>query len=162
MQNRIGYGIDVHQLENGTPLIIGGVSISYSKRSKGHSDGDVLFHAIVDAILGSLSLGDIGQHFPSDDIQWKDSDSTIFLEHASTLLAEKGFGIENIDATIILQNPKLTPLILQMRKNISEILSLDLDKISVKATTTDKMGFIGKCEGIAATAVILISDNIGN
>ena len=162
MQNRIGYGIDVHQLENGTPLIIGGVSISYSKRSKGHSDGDVLFHAIVDAILGSLSLGDIGQHFPSDDIQWKDSDSTIFLEHASTLLAEKWFGIENIDATIILQNPKLTPHILQMRKNISEILPVDLDKISVKATTTDKMGFIGKCEGIAATAVILISDNIGN
>ena len=162
MQNRIGYGIDVHQLEKGTPLIIGGVSISYSKGSKGHSDGDVLFHAIVDAILGSLALGDIGQHFPSDDIQWKGVESTIFLEHASTLLAEKGFLIENIDATIILQNPKLTPHILQMRKNISEILSVDLDKISVKATTTDRMGFIGKCEGIAATAVILISDNIGN
>ena len=162
MQNRIGYGIDVHQLENGTPLIIGGVSISYSKGSKGHSDGDVLFHAIVDAILGSLALGDIGHHFPSDNVRWKDAESTIFLEHASTLLAEKEFGIENIDATIILQNPKLTPLILQMRKNISEILSVDLDKISVKATTTDRMGFIGKCEGIAATAVILISDNIGN
>ena len=162
MQNRIGYGIDVHQLEIGTPLIIGGVPISYSKGSKGHSDGDVLFHAIVDAILGSLALGDIGQHFPSDDIQWKGVESTIFLEHASALLVEKGFGIENIDATIILQNPKLTPHILQMRKNISEILSVDLDKISVKATTTDRMGFIGKCEGIAATAVILISDNIGN
>ena len=162
MQNRIGYGIDVHRLEKGTPLIIGGVSISYSKGSKGHSDGDVLFHAIVDAILGSLALGDIGQHFPSDDIQWKGVESTIFLEHASSLLTEKGFGIENIDATIILQNPKLTPHILQMRKNISEILSVDLDKISVKATTTDRMGFIGKCEGIAATAVILISDNIGN
>jgi len=162
MQNRIGYGIDVHQLEIGTPLIIGGVPISYSKGSKGHSDGDVLFHAIVDAILGSLALGDIGQHFPSDDIQWKGVESTIFLEHASALLTEKGFGIENIDATIILQNPKLTPHILQMRKNISEILSVDLDKISVKATTTDRMGFIGKCEGIAATAVILISDNIGN
>ena len=162
MQNRIGYGIDVHRLENGTPLIIGGVSISYSKGSKGHSDGDVLFHAIVDAILGSLALGDIGQHFPSDDIHWQDADSTIFLEHASALLAEKGFWIENIDATIILQNPKLTPHILQMRKNISEILSVDLDKISVKATTTDGMGFIGTCDGIAATAVILISDNIGN
>ena len=162
MQNRIGYGIDVHQLENRTSLIIGGVSISYSKGSKGHSDGDVLYHAIVDAILGSLAQGDIGQHFPSDDIQWKDADSTIFLEHASTLLEEKGFGIENIDATIILQNPKLTPHIPQMRKNISEILPVDLDKISVKATTTDKMSFIGRCEGIAATAVILISDNIGN
>ena len=162
MQNRIGYGIDVHQLEIGTPLIIGGVPISYSKGSKGHSDGDVLFHAIVDAILGSLALGDIGQHFPSDDIQWKGVESTIFLEYASALLAEKGFGIENIDATIILQNPKLTPHILQMRKNISEILSVDLDKISVKATTTDGMGFIGRVEGLAATAIILISNNIGN
>ena len=162
MKNRIGQGIDVHQLVVGTPLIIGGVSISYSRGSKGHSDGDVLFHAIVDAILGSLALGDIGQHFPSDNVRWKDAESTIFLEHVSTLLAEKGFVIENIDATIILQNPKLTPHILQMRKNISEILSVDLDKISVKATTTDRMGFIGKCEGIAATAVILISDNIGN
>ena len=162
MQNRIGYGTDVHQLGKGTPLIIGGVSISYSKGSKGHSDGDVLFHAIVDAMLGSLALGDIGQHFPSDNVRWKDAESTIFLEHASTLLPEKGFLIENIDATIILQNPKLTPHILQIRKNISEILSVDLDKISVKATTTDRMGFIGKCEGIAATAVILISDNIGN
>ena len=162
MQNRIGYGIDVHQLEKGTPLIIGGVSISYSKGSKGHSDGDVLFHAIVDAILGSLALGDIGQHFPSDDIQWKDAKSTIFLKHASTLLAEKKFRIENIDSTIILQNPKLTPHILQMRKNISEILSVDLDKISVKATTTDRMGVIGRVEGLAATAIILISNNIGN
>ena len=162
MQNRIGYGIDVHQLEKGTPLIIGGVFISYSKGSKGHSDGDVLYHAIVDAILGSLVQGDIGQHFPSDDIQWKGVESTIFLEHASALLTEKGFGIENIDATIILQNPKLTPHILQMRKNISEILSVDLDKISVKATTTDRMGFIGRVEGLAATAIILISNNIGN
>jgi len=162
MQNRIGYGIDVHQLENGTPLIIGGVSISYSKGSKGHSDGDVLFHAIVDAILGSLALGDIGQHFPSDDIQWEDADSTIFLEHASALLAEKGFWIENIDTTLILQNPKLAPYILQMRKNISEILSIELNKISIKATTTDHLGFIGKGEGIAASAVILIAENIGN
>ena len=162
MKLRIGQGVDVHQLLAGIPLIIGGVSIPYSKGSKGHSDGDVLYHAIVDAILGALALGDIGQHFPSDNVRWKDAESTIFLEHVSTLLAEKGFVIANIDATIILQNPKLTPHILKMRKNISEILSVDLDKISVKATTTDRMGFIGKCEGIAATAVILISDNIGN
>ena len=137
MQNRIGYGIDAHQLEKGTPLIIGGVSISYSKGSKGHSDGDVLFHAIVDAILGSLALGDIGQHFPSDNVRWKDAESTIFLEHASTLLAEKGFWIENIDATIILQNPKLSPYILQMRKNIAEILTIELNKISIKATRSE-------------------------
>ena len=121
MQNRIGFGIDVHQLEAETPLIIGGVSISHSKGSKGHSDGDVLIHAIVDAILGAMALGDIGQHFPSDDVRWKDADSKIFLNHASTLLMEERYRVENIDATIILQNPKLSPYILQMRKNIAEI-----------------------------------------
>ena len=162
MSFRIGQGVDTHQLVDGHTLIIGGVTVPFEKGSKGHSDGDVLLHAIVDALLGAISMGDIGQHFPSDDIQWKGVESTIFLEHASTLLAEKGFWIENIDTTIILQNPKLTPHILQMRKNISEILSVDLDKISVKATTTDRMGFIGRAEGLAATAIILISNNIGN
>ena len=162
MDVRVGHGIDIHQLKEKIPLILAGVHIESNVGIVGHSDGDVLFHAIVDAILGSLARGDIGQHFPSDNVRWKDAESTIFLEHVSTLLAEKGFVIENIDATIILQNPKLTPHILQMRKNISEILSVELDKISVKATTTDRMGFIGKCKGIAATAVILISDNIGN
>ena len=162
MQNRIGYGIDAHQLEVGIPLIIGGVSIPFSKGSKGHSDGDVLIHAIVDAILGSLALGDIGQYFPSDEARWKDADSRKFLDHVITLLIEKGFLIKNIDTTIILQDPVLASHILQMRKNIADILSVDLDQISVKATTTDKMGFIGKGEGIAATAVVLISDNNGN
>ena len=162
MKNRIGQGVDVHQLVAGAPLIIGGVSIPYSRGSKGHSDGDVLYHAIVDAMLGALALGDIGQHFPSDDVRWKDAESKIFLEHASTLMKEKGFGIENIDATIILQNPKLTTHILQIRKNIAEILSVNIDKISVKATSMDKLGFTGEGKGIAATAVILISDNIGN
>ena len=162
MQHRIGYGIDAHQLKTGIPLIIGGVSIPFSKGSKGHSDGDVLFHAIVDAILGSLALGDIGQHFPSDDARWRGADSRKFLDHAFILMTEKRFSIENIDATIILQDPKLTPHILQMRQNISGILSVGLDQISVKATTTDKMGFIGKGEGLAATAVVLISDNNGS
>ena len=162
MQNRIGFGIDVHQLEAETPLIIGGVSISHSKGSKGHSDGDVLIHAIVDAILGAMALGDIGQHFPSDDVRWKDADSKIFLNHASTLLMEERYRVENIDATIILQNPKLSPYILQMRKNIAEILTIELNKISIKTTTTDHLGFIGKGEGIAASAVILITYNIGN
>ena len=163
---KIGQGIDVHAFHNNGQqqqyVMLAGVPIEHTHSLLAHSDGDVVLHALADALLGALALGDIGQHFPSDNVRWKDAESTIFLEHASTLLAEKEFGIENIDATIILQNPKLTPLILQMRKNISEILSLDLDKISVKATTTDRMGFIGKCEGIAATAVILISDNIGN
>ena len=122
MQYRIGNGIDYHRLEAGIPLIIGGVSISHSKGSKGHSDGDVLIHAIVDAILGAMALGDIGQHFPSDDVRWKDADSKIFLNHASTLLMEERYRVENIDATIILQNPKLSPYILQMRKNIAERL----------------------------------------
>ena len=162
MQYLIGNGIDTHQLEEGVPLVIGGVSIPYFKGSKGHSDGDVLFHAIVDAILGSLALGDIGQHFPSDESRWENANSRKFLDHAFTLMTEKGFSIVNVDATIILQDPKLTSHILQMRKNLADIFSADLDQISVKATTTDKMGFIGKGEGIAATAVVLILDNNGS
>ena len=156
MQYLIGNGIDIHQLEEGRPLVIGGVPIPYSKGSKGHSDGDVLFHAIVDAILGSLALGDIGKHFPSDSPSWKDVESRIFLEHSYKLMDEKGYSVENIDATIILEEPVLSPHILQMRENISTILSTDLNQISVKATTTDKLGFIGKGEGISATVSTLI------
>ena len=156
MEYRIGSGIDFHQLKEGIPLIIGGVSIPSNKGSKGHSDGDVLIHAIVDAILGSLSLGDIGKHFPSDSPHWKDTDSIIFLEHAYKLMDEKGYSIENVDATIILQTPAISSYILQMRENIATVLSTDLDQISVKATTTDKLGFIGEGEGIAATVSALI------
>ena len=156
MQYRIGNGIDIHQLEEGIPLIIGGVPIPFQKGSKGHSAGDVLFHAIVDAILGSLSLGDIGKYFPSDNSKWKNADSRIFLEHVFKLINEKGYSLENIDATIILQEPIINPHILHMREKIASILSADLDQISVKATTTDKLGFIGKGEGIAATASVLI------
>ena len=156
MQYRIGNGIDIHQLEEGIPLIIGGVPIPFQKGSKGHSDGDVLFHAIVDAILGSLSLGDIGKYFPSDNSKWKNADSSIFLQHVFKLINEKGYSVENIDATIILQEPIINPHILQMREKIASILSADLDQISVKATTTDKLGFIGKGDGIAVTASVLI------
>ena len=158
MPTRIGNGIDVHQLEAGTPLIIGGVSIPFHKGSKGHSDGDVLFHALVDALLGSLALGDIGMHFPSSDNRWKDANSRKFLDHAFKLVKEKGFIIENVDSIIILQKPALTPHILQMRKNIAQILSMDLNQISVKATTTDKLGYIGKGKGISASAVVLVSN----
>ena len=161
MQYRFGYGVDAHRLDAGVPLVVGGVSIPSPKGSKGHSDGDVLFHSIVDAILGSLALGDIGQHFPSDESRWENANSRKFLNHAFALMTEKGFSIVNIDATIILQDPKLTSHILQMRKNLADVFSADLDRMSVKATTTDKMGFIGKGEGIAATAVVLISDNNG-
>ena len=156
MQYRIGNGIDSHRLEEGILLVIGGVSIPFPKGSKGHSDGDVLFHAIVDAILGSLALGNIGKHFPSDNPHWKDADSRLFLEHASKLMDEKGYSVENVDATIILQEPVLSPHILLIRKNIAAILLVDLEQISVKATTTDKLGFIGKGEGIAAIASVLI------
>jgi len=158
LPTRIGNGFDVHQLEAGTPLIIGGVSIPFHKGSMGHSDGDVLLHAIVDALLGSLALGDIGTHFPSDDARWKDADSRKFLEHAYTLIKENGFSVENVDSVIILQIPVVAPHLLKMRKNIAQILSTDLDQISVKATTTDNLGYIGKGDGIAATAVVLISN----
>jgi 2-C-methyl-D-erythritol 2,4-cyclodiphosphate synthase len=158
LPTRIGNGFDVHQLEAGAPLIIGGVSIPFHKGSMGHSDGDVLLHAIVDALLGSLALGDIGTHFPSDDARWKDADSRKFLEHAYTLIKENGFSVENVDSVIILQIPAVAPHLLKMRKNIAQILSTDLDQISVKATTTDNLGYIGKGDGIAATAVVLISN----
>lgn len=158
MPTRIGNGFDVHQLEAGTPLIIGGVAIPFHQGSRGHSDGDVLYHAIVDALLGSLALGDIGMHFPSDDARWKDADSRKFLEHAFSLIKEKGYSVNNVDSVIILQKPALAPHILGMRKNIAQILSTDLAQISVKATTTDNLGYIGEGEGIAATAVVLISN----
>ena len=158
MPTRIGNGFDVHQLEAGIPLIIGGVSIPFHKGSMGHSDGDVLLHAIVDALLGSLALGDIGTHFSSDDARWKNADSRKFLEHAYTLIKENGFSVENVDSVIILQIPAVAPYLLKMRKNIAQILSTDLDQISVKATTTDNLGYIGKGDGIAATAVVLISN----
>ena len=158
MKNRIGQGVDVHQLLAGAPLIIGGVSIPYSKGSKGHSDGDVLYHAIVDAILGALSMGDIGLHFPSDDDRWKDVNSRKFLEQAQYLMKEKGFVAVNIDATIIIQEPRLSSSIEKMRENIASILSISIDSVSVKATTTDHLGFTGSGKGIAAMAIALLTE----
>ena len=159
MQYRIGNGIDSHQLEEGIPLIIGGVSIPFSTGSKGHSDGDVLFHAIIDAMLGSLALGDIGKHFPSDNSDWKNVDSRILLEKTCKLMVAKKYFIENIDATIILQDPILNPHIFQMRKNIANVLSTNLNQISVKATTTDKMGVIGEGNGIACSTICLLNNH---
>ena len=157
MKNRIGFGIDVHQLVEGKSLIIGGVIIPFHKNIKAFSDGDILYHSIVDAILGSLSIGDIGQYFPSNNNKWKGADSQIFLEHANGLMIKKGYSINNIDSTVILQEPKLRPHILSMRKNIARLLNIDINQISIKATTTDKMGYIGNNEGIAATTIILLS-----
>ena len=157
LKNRIGQGVDVHQLVAGTPLIIGGVSIPFPNGSKGHSDGDVLYHAIVDAILGALALGDIGQHFPSADEQWRDAPSRKFLEHAKHLMHEKGYTVVNIDATVILQTPELRSYISEMRENIANFLSISVDAVSVKATTTDRLGFTGSGDGIIATAVVLLT-----
>ena len=162
MNHRIGQGIDVHHLVSGTPLIIGGVSIPFPRGSKGHSDGDVLLHAIVDAILGALSLGDIGRHFPSDDERWKDAKSRKFLEHAQYLMKEKGYAVLNIDATVILQEPELRSYISKISANIAHVLSISVDTVSVKATTTDHLGFTGSGEGIAAIAVALLTEIDGN
>ena len=159
MKNRIGQGIDVHQLIEGTSLTIGGVSVPFHKGSKGHSDGDPLYHAIVDAILGSLALGDIGQHFPSNDYNFKDTPSNVFLKHANALVQKNNCAIINIDATIILQEPQLNLYFLDMKKNISNTLSISLDQVSIKATTTDHLGFIGTGNGIAALAVVLLLEN---
>ena len=162
LKNRIGQGVDIHQLVAGTPLIIGGVSIPFPNGSKGHSDGDVLYHAIVDAILGALALGDLGQHFPSDDERWRNAASRKFLEHAKHLMQEKGYTAVNIDATVILQTPELRSYILDMRENIAHFLSISVDAVSVKATTTDHLGFTGSSEGIVATAVLLLTEIDGH
>jgi len=156
MSFRIGQGIDTHRLVDGYTLIIGGVTIPFEKGSKGHSDGDVLFHAIVDALLGSISLGDIGQHFPSSDHRWKDASSSVFLTHAHSLLNDSGYKIQNIDATIILQSPHIKKYIPQMKMNIATILHVDENSVSVKATTSDHLGYCGRGEGISATAITLV------
>jgi len=156
MPYRIGNGIDFHKLIKGIPLVVGGIIIPFNKGSSGHSDGDALFHSIVDSILGALSLGDIGKYFPSSDSKWKNADSRKFLEFTNKLMIEKGYLIENIDSTIILQAPSIQPYILPIRKNIASILSITLEQVSVKATTTDKLGFIGNGDGISTFSSVLL------
>ena len=156
MSFKIGHGVDTHQLESGYDLIIGGVKIPFHKGSKGHSDGDVLYHAIVDALLGATALGDIGNHFPSSDARWKDANSEKFLSHTFSLVSDKGYTISNIDSTILLQAPQVSPHIQQMKENISQILDISIDFVSVKATTTDHLGYIGNGDGLTAHAVVLL------
>lgn len=154
---RIGTGYDVHRLVEGRKLIIGGVDIPYEKGLLGHSDADVLLHAISDALLGAAALGDIGKHFPDTDEKWKGADSLKLLEAVGQLLEEKLYFVENIDATIIAQAPKMRPHIDQMRENIARALHLEIDQVSVKATTEEGMGFTGEGLGISAQAVCLIT-----
>ena len=147
---RVGMGYDVHRLSVGRKLIIGGVEIPYEKGLLGHSDADVLLHAIMDALLGSAALGDIGKHFPDTDPAYEGISSLRLLEHVGKLLDENGYVIENIDATIIAQKPKMRPYIDQMRENIAEVLQVDVNQVNVKATTEEGLGFTGTGEGISS------------
>ena len=153
---RIGHGYDVHRLVEGRKLILGGVDIPYEKGLLGHSDADVLLHAISDAILGSIGEGDIGRHFPDTDPRYKGADSLKLLAHVMKLAEDKGFRLGNLDATIVAQSPKLAPHIPLMRQNIAGVLSAEIDRVNVKATTTEELGFAGRGEGIAAYAVTLM------
>ena len=155
---RIGQGYDVHRLVEGRKLILGGVDIPYGKGLDGHSDADVLVHAIMDAMLGAAAMGDIGLLFPDTDDKWKGADSMVLLKHTAQKLMSAGYHIVNIDATVIAQAPKLRPYIDEMRNNISQALDIDIGCVSVKATTEEKLGFTGRGEGIAAQAVVLIDN----
>ncbi len=159
-QIKIGSGYDVHQLVEGRPLILGGIEIPHHKGCLGHSDADVLLHAICDAMLGALALGDIGKHFPDTSNDYKDADSTLLLAHVHTIIKNKGFEIGNIDATLMLQKPKVRPYIDQMRERIATILHIDINNVSIKATTTEHMGFEGREEGVSAQAVCLLHSDI--
>ncbi len=153
---RIGHGYDVHQLVMGRPCVIGGVTIPFDKGLLGHSDADVLLHAICDALLGAATLGDIGQHFPASDMRYQGINSRELLRHVVSLLNTKGYVVSNIDSTVICELPKLMPYTTQMRTNIAEDCLVTIDVINVKATTTEKLGFTGRGEGIAAEAVCML------
>jgi len=153
---RIGIGFDVHQLVPGRKLVLGGVEIPFEKGLLGHSDADVLVHAINDALLGACALGDIGKHFPDTDPQFKDISSLILLSRVKNLLRERGYKVSNVDSVVCAQRPKLAPYIDEMRRNIADTLEIDVEQISIKATTTEGLGFEGRGEGISAQAVCLI------
>jgi len=153
---RIGHGYDVHRLVEGRKLILGGVDIPYEKGLLGHSDADVLLHAIADAILGAIAEGDIGKHFPDTDPRFKGADSRMLLARVMELADDKGYRLGNLDATVVAQRPKLAPHIPHMRENIAVVLATGIDRVNVKATTTEELGFAGRGEGIAAYAVVLL------
>ena len=156
MDIRIGHGYDVHALADGLRLVLCGVEIEHTKGCVAHSDGDVAIHAICDALLGALALGDIGKLFPDSDARYKGIDSTLLLKHVVELVSSNGYAISNIDCTIAMQRPKLRPHIDNMRKCLAEVVGIDIDRVSVKATTTEYLGFEGREEGVSATAVTIL------
>lgn len=153
---RIGFGYDVHPLQDGLTFTLGGIVIPHTKGAQGHSDADTLIHAICDALLGAANLGDIGLHFPDNSKEFKGIDSKILLKRTMELIREKGYSVANIDSTICLQKPKIRPYIPEMVKALSETMQIPADDISIKATTTEKLGFVGREEGISAYAVVLL------
>ncbi|MET3115563.1 2-C-methyl-D-erythritol 2,4-cyclodiphosphate synthase [Pedobacter sp. CG_S7] len=159
MKIKVGFGFDVHQLKDGHPFIVGGVNLEHHRGAFGHSDADVLLHAICDALLGAANLRDIGFHFQNTDPRWKGISSMILLQETVKLLTEKGYTIGNIDASLCLEAPKINPYIPQMQKNIAEAINIPEEDISIKATTNEQMGFIGREEGVVAYAVCLIEKN---
>ena len=158
-QFKIGFGYDVHEFADNRKLIIGGIEIPYEKGLLGHSDADVLLHAVCDAILGALALGDIGKHFPNTDDRYKNADSKDLLRDVYYMMRDRGYEIGNIDTTVLLQQPKLSPHIPKMVSTISNILNIYEDQISIKATTTEGLGFVGRKEGCSAYAVVLLTKN---
>ncbi|MDR1120183.1 MAG: 2-C-methyl-D-erythritol 2,4-cyclodiphosphate synthase [Dysgonamonadaceae bacterium] len=155
---RIGFGFDVHQLVEHVPFTLGGMVIPHHKGAIGHSDADTLIHAICDALLGAANLGDIGMHFPDSDPTLKGIDSKILLQKVTQLIAQRGYRIVNIDTTICLQQPKLRPYILQMQETLTRVMDIPVNNLSIKATTTEKLGFTGREEGVSAYAVALINE----
>ncbi len=155
---RIGFGYDVHPFTQGRPLILGGVHIPYEFGLSGHSDADALLHAIIDALLGAAALGDIGQHFPDSSPNYANFSSLLFLKEIAQLLRTHRFTVKNIDSTVVLEKPRIAPYVEQMRTNIADGLEIEPDRVSVKATTSEKMGFVGRQEGVAAYAVALVEE----
>ncbi|HET6805204.1 MAG TPA: 2-C-methyl-D-erythritol 2,4-cyclodiphosphate synthase [Frateuria sp.] len=153
---RIGQGFDVHAFDEGDFVVLGGVRVPHHRGVIAHSDGDVVIHALCDAILGALALGDIGRHFPPSDERWRDADSRQFLRHATLLMSQQGYRIGNVDVTVIGESPKVGPHVEPMRANLAEDLACEVARISIKATTTEKLGFTGRGEGIAAQACVLL------
>ena len=153
---RTGIGFDVHAFAEGRKLILGGIEIPSAKGLAGHSDADALLHAVTDALLGSLSLGDIGTHFPDDDPRYKNADSSVFLKRANELVRNRGYFVNNIDIVVMLQQPKIAPYVQKMKDKISKILDVGSERISIKATTTEKLGFVGREEGISVMAVATV------